>query len=95
MDRVPDDRELINISSHFGMNWEMLGPFLGVPSTTVDQIRMDNSTTRMRVYRLLYVWRGIRASQATIKNLLLDLRKAPASINIDWKGIESKILYYI
>ncbi|XP_053374869.1 uncharacterized protein LOC128545989 [Mercenaria mercenaria] len=92
--RIPGDKELVSISEHIGMNWEMLGPFLGVPTPTIDQIKLDNPRTRLQIFRLFYVWRGMRGSDATVENLLAQMKMAPSAVNINWDAVNETVKRY-
>ncbi|XP_053390323.1 uncharacterized protein LOC128553225, partial [Mercenaria mercenaria] len=88
--RIPDDRELSAISAHIGMNWEMLGPLLEVSTPTIDQIKLDFSSTRQRIFRLLYEWSSMKGPDATVESLLSQMKKA-SEVNITWDNVEETI----
>ncbi|XP_053389745.1 uncharacterized protein LOC128552722, partial [Mercenaria mercenaria] len=88
--RIPDEQELTSISAHIGMNWELLGPFLGVPTVTIDQIKLDNSTTQVKIYKMLEAWRSRNPLTATVENLVSAMERCP-SVRIDWEALRETI----
>jgi hypothetical protein len=44
---------------------------------------------------MLSIWRRMKGSEATMKNLLLNLRKVSDAVSIDWNGLASKLSLFI
>jgi hypothetical protein len=67
------------ISRGLGMNWELVGPQLGVSWTTISRIRQQYSDSIVKqIMHILCEWRNKDATKATFSQLLLVLRRSPS-----------------
>ncbi|XP_053382096.1 uncharacterized protein LOC123540074 isoform X3 [Mercenaria mercenaria] len=82
---VPSVKDLDKIAQAIGLNWELLGPHLGIPKATIDHIKMDNKTSQTRIHQMLYRWKN-QNPNGTKQNLFTAFGSQP-STNIDWKTL--------
>ncbi|XP_053384155.1 uncharacterized protein LOC123536123 [Mercenaria mercenaria] len=86
-DTVLTDLDLGKIAGTIGLNWDLLGPQLGLSKTTIDHIQMDYPTSQRRIVQMLYIWCQEEGPNGTKGNLIRAMRNQP-SVNIDWEALE-------
>ncbi|XP_045214670.2 uncharacterized protein LOC123564853 [Mercenaria mercenaria] len=84
LDTVPSDVDLGEIARAIGLNWDLLGPQLGLTTTIIDHIKMDNDTSQKRIYQMLYNWREDQGPNSTKRTLFTAFKNQP-STDIDWE----------
>ncbi|XP_053391604.1 uncharacterized protein LOC128554347, partial [Mercenaria mercenaria] len=84
LDTVPSEMDLDKISRAIGLNWELLGPHLGLSKVRIECIQMDNDTSQKRIYQMFYNWQAEQGPNGTLRNLFEVFRNQP-STSIDWE----------
>ncbi|XP_052772284.1 uncharacterized protein LOC128211483 [Mya arenaria] len=91
LDKVPSDRDLVNIAPAIGSGWELLAAMLGITKPTVERIKLDHGYSSVeQIYNMLRHWRQIHANKATFRVLLLEMRGCNA-VTIDWEELREKV----
>lgn len=89
--RIPTESELANVSEYIGADFPILGLVLGLRSSEIDQIRLDNPlSSRTQISMMLCLWRKKNLCDATIEKLISALRKTCP--NTDIKAVENEFL---
>lgn len=82
-DRIPTEKELVSVSKHIGSKFQLLGVYLGLTSTQLEQIRMNHgSDIQTQIFRILVSWRNENGSDATIKNLLHAVNETCCTVDV-------------
>lgn len=82
-ERRPTNKELVLVSKHIGTSYHLLGAYLGVENTQMDQIRInDSSCLQTQIYKMLVLWRNHNDNQAHIGNLLSAIKETCCNVNI-------------
>lgn len=90
IDRKPSEKDLAGIAQAIGHGWELLGPALGVNTSTVEQIKMDHRfSTIEQIYYMFVEWKRNAGRKATFANLFKELQNTSAMVN--WDHIEQKM----
>lgn len=81
--RRPTDKELVLVSKHIGAGYQLLGVYLGVKNTQMEQIRINHSSCiQTQIFKMLVLWRNHNDNQAHIGNLLFAIRETCSDVNI-------------
>jgi hypothetical protein len=73
------ESDIGQISPDLGKNWELVGPQLAVPWTTISRIRQQHSDSVIKqITHMLCEWRNNDPTKATFSQLLLVLRRSPS-----------------
>lgn len=81
--RRPTDKELVLVSKHIGAGYQLLGAYLGVKNTQMEQIRINHSSCiQTQIFKMLVLWRNHNDNQAHIGNLLFAIRETCSDVNI-------------
>lgn len=82
-ERCPTDKELVLVSKHIGASYHLLGAYLGVTNTQMEQIRINySSNIQTQIFKILVLWRNRNDNQAHIRNLLFAIRETCYDVNI-------------
>lgn len=81
--RRPTDKELVLVSKHIGASYQLLGAYLGVKNTQMEQIRINHSSCiQTQIFKMLVLWRNHNDNQAHIGNLLSAIKETCCNVNI-------------
>lgn len=70
-ERAPEESELAKACKCIGLSFPLLGAVLGLRSTEIDQIKMDNQfSSRVQICKMLVSWKNRNPRHATISQLI-------------------------
>lgn len=82
-ERIPTEKELVSVSKHIGAKFQLLGVYLGLTSTQLEQIRMTHGfDIQTQIFRILVSWRNENGSEATIRNLLHAVNETCCTVDV-------------
>ncbi|XP_046550957.1 uncharacterized protein LOC124260714 isoform X2 [Haliotis rubra] len=58
------------VAGHIGEGFEAVAIRLGLPKVFIDRCKMSHSSHHMQVFHMMYTWRQITGTQATVRVLM-------------------------
>lgn len=89
-ERTPEEYELAEASKYIGNDFLILGVILGLKSSEIDQIRLDNPLIRTQIYTMLCFWKNKNPGDATTEKLINAIIKTCS--NEDATAVENVLL---
>jgi hypothetical protein len=80
--RALTEADIVKLAPVFGLNWELIGPQLGVSWTHINRIKQQYPNVVEQIREMLQEWWNIDQSKATFSRLMSVLKHSP-SVDVD------------
>lgn len=83
-ERTPEESELEKASQYIGPSFPLLGAVLGLQSTEIDQVKLDNQvSSRTQIFEMLVSWKNRNPRHATIGQLIEAVKETCPEADIE------------
>ena len=94
LDKVLDDKYLLDLAGQLGSEWEQLGTYLEFDSSEIFRIKAENQSNMLTgIHRMLISWRQRQDPEHGVKQVLENLSQALGSCKR--KDLAQKVLHLI
>ncbi|KAL4227148.1 hypothetical protein ACF0H5_015121 [Mactra antiquata] len=82
------EKDLSRLAQTLGNDWESVVLDMGISQVEIDQCKLDNNSTVMKVYAGLNKWRMRKPDLCTLQNFVRIAKSCDQATTIDWQQMK-------